>query len=70
MARIIERVADRAQYEIDKFYTQAMLQSRRTVPVRTGYCAYCGEQCTDKFCDHDCMADWEREQRLKKIRGE
>lgn len=62
--------ADRAQRDIDRFNAQAIIRSKRVVPTKTGYCAYCGEPCADKFCDVDCLNDWEREQKMKMIRGE
>jgi hypothetical protein len=44
---------------------------RKQKPLKTtGRCLYCNAELSDrKFCDVHCAADWENEQRLKRISG-
>ena len=59
---------DMAQNQIDQFLTAA-IATRRIAPVLVGKCNYCGEVCDGRFCDTDCHADYEREQKINRING-
>lgn len=49
----------------------AHMSNRKEHTVKeTGYCHYCHEPLTSgKFCDSGCRDDWEREHKMRKIRG-
>ena len=53
-------------------YTLRLAASRKPVgPTPNGRCHYCGELVgdTQRFCDHECAAEYEREQALRRIGG-
>ena len=68
MADEADITADRDEAE----YALRVAASRKPVgPVPNGRCHYCGELVgdTQRFCDHECTAEYEREQALRRIGG-
>ena len=66
--------ADIAQQLIDDLTDRAKdkaLRDKGRGLLFSGYCYYCFERVHSPylFCDNDCRADWEREQRMKRIEG-
>jgi hypothetical protein len=66
--------ADQAQeaYEcLDSRLIQYAISKRKKAVPFKGYCHYCFEQvhAPRAFCDDDCEADWNKEQRMLKITG-
>ena len=47
------------------------LANRQKVPEHTGVCLArdCGEPTPGAFCSTECREDWEKVERLRKIRG-
>lgn len=62
--------ADQTQQRIEAELEQAMKLKRPALPF-TGYCYNCAEMVdtSHKFCDADCMADWEHRQESRKRNG-
>jgi hypothetical protein len=65
-------IADRAQSQIDLDLQAAIYQTRsRPAMRRMSQCHFCEEfVCdTELFCNVDCRNDYERHERIGKIRG-
>jgi hypothetical protein len=74
MSGTIMDTADQAQeaYEcLDSRLIQYAISKRKKAVPFTGFCHYCFDQVHSPkaYCDKDCEADWEKEQRLLKIMG-
>lgn len=66
-------ILDRAQKDIDtlaKFETKSLDPNMREAEP-TGYCLYCGEPLENgrRFCNRECMLEWERERKLRRQHG-
>ena len=66
--------ADIAQQLIDDLNDQAtskVLRNKGKSLLFSGYCYYCYEHVHSPhiFCDIECRADWEREQKMARIEG-
>ena len=67
-------VLDRAQKDIEalaKFEAKSLDPNKREAEA-TGYCLYCGEPLAGgrRFCDRECMLEWERERKLRRQCGQ
>lgn len=52
---------------------RAAEQERARLGAPTGFCMFCDAETMDptaRFCDHECAADWQREQDAKRRNGE
>ena len=58
-------IADRAGEHIEREAAGLLAQRKPAGPAATGSCHNCGEalEGDSRWCDADCRADWEREQR-------
>jgi len=65
-------IADLAQEHIEKHAPYEQLVRRPVPPPSTGQCLNCGEdlQPGERFCDADCLHDWETRQERARINGD
>lgn len=54
---------------VTEMMLQKSLAKRAKVPELTGFCLYCDEPTTGAFCSTACREDYERIERMQKIRG-
>lgn len=67
-------IADQAQqmYEcLELHLVQNARERRNKVLPYVGHCHYCYEETESpkRFCDDNCMEDWEKEKRIQRING-
>lgn len=61
-------IADAADLTIEHELAYQLARSRANAApaMPRGQCLYCGDACADRYyCDADCQADYEYEQRIK-----
>jgi hypothetical protein len=64
--------ADRAQDSIDFAMKMAVDKMKNSPGLRpVGLCYYCGEEVKGdlRFCDKDCLSDWQHEQNCRARSG-
>lgn len=59
--------ADYAQANTE-FLESVLPRKHKPVAQATGFCLYCGEPVPPgkRWCDEECHAEWEEEQRIKR----
>lgn len=65
-------IADNSDLIVEMFTQAAINEARKDLFVQTdGHCLFCDEAIAPdlKFCDVHCRDDFDREQRMLKIRG-
>lgn len=62
--------ADTADQTCEQTLTAALRRRHATLPA-IGTCYSCAELVEDgrRFCDADCLADWERVERARRLNG-
>jgi hypothetical protein len=55
--------------EVTEMLLQRALNTKAAVPEKTGFCLTCEEPTPGAFCSTECREIYEREQKLKAIRG-
>lgn len=62
--------ADAADMTVEQTLAAALRRRNATLPP-VGQCYSCAEpvDAGRRFCDSDCMADWERAERARRLRG-
>jgi hypothetical protein len=62
--------ADTADLTITQALTAALRRRHATLPA-TGLCYSCADPVADgrRFCDADCLRDWERVERARRLNG-
>jgi hypothetical protein len=56
--------------EVTEMLLQKALNTKAHVPEKTGFCLACEEPTPGAFCSAECREFYEREQKLKAIRGQ
>lgn len=51
-------------------FLESALRAKAKIPENTGFCLSCGEPTSGAFCSKECREDYERAERIKKIRGQ
>jgi len=69
MTDIYDQATAREEQERDACIARVRSQTSRLKPV--GYCYYCSEPVKSdrRFCDKDCMEDWEHQDKMHRIGG-
>ncbi len=58
-------------HEIEERMRSAALRRRHATLPAVGQCYSCGEPVDDgrRFCDRDCLDDWQRAERARRMNG-
>lgn len=65
-------LCDECQPEIDNYINQCLAKTRSKPPMTpTGFCLYCDEETENNkpFCNNECRDEYDKEQKLNRIRG-
>jgi hypothetical protein len=61
--------ADVSQARMEAEQERLLAARQWSMLPRTGECYNCGEPTEERFCDRDCLTDWEQRQAANKRNG-